>query len=84
MIPTEKLLINISKPAGMCPSINWSNFLITQPAKGPITIAAINIGCPFVPPTPAIHPMMAIAPITRPLSFATILPPVAAINTGSR
>ena len=75
-IPTEKLLINISNPAGICPSIALSNFLMTHPANGPITMAPINIGCPSNPPTPAIQPMTAIAPMTPPRSPPTCLPPV--------
>ena len=47
-------------------------------------MAPISIGWPSVPPTPAMQPMTAMAPITRPRSPPTILPPWAAIRTGRR
>ena len=80
MIPTEKLLINISNPAGALPSIALSNFLIVYPASGPIIIAPINIGIS----APTITPAVAIAPITPPLTSPTTLPPVYPTNNGSK
>ena len=81
MIPAEKLLISISNPAGIWPSIAWSNFLIQNPARGPITIAAISI---VISVLLRIAPITAIAPTTRPRSPPTIRPPVDAIRIGIR
>ena len=79
IMPAEKLVINISKPAGICPSIFSSNFLMQKPPSGPITMAAISI---VMDVSLIIAPMTAMAPTTRPLSPPTILPPVDAIRIG--
>ena len=42
-MPMEKLLISISKPAGIWPSTFLSNCLMTQPARGPMTMAPISM-----------------------------------------
>ena len=81
MMPAEKLLISISKPAGMRPSINWSNFLMQKPASGPMTIAAMSI---VIEVSLMIAPITAIAPTTRPRSPPTMRPPVEAIRMGIR
>ena len=74
------MFTSISNPALTFPSIAWSNFFIIQADKGPIIIAPINIGIS----APTITPIVAIAPITPPLSPCTIFPPVYAINSGSK
>ena len=79
MIPAEKLLISISKPAGIWPSIASSNFLIQKPPNGPMIMAAISI---VMDVSLIMAPITAIAPTTRPLSPPTILPPVDAIRIG--
>ncbi len=71
-MPREKLFTSISNPAGICPSISLSNFLITHAAIGPTTIAPRNMGLSEA----TITPIDAIAPITPPRSPATTLPPV--------
>ena len=43
-MPCEKLLYNISKPAGVRSSRNSSIFFMTQPASGPMTMAPRNCG----------------------------------------
>lgn len=71
-MPTEKLLISISNPALMCPSTRASNFLMTQPAKGPIIMAPKNIGTSVATTTP----IVAMAAITPPREPPVSLPPV--------
>lgn len=72
-MPSEKLSMSISKPAGVCPSISWSNFLINQPAAGPTSIEAMSIvvtvvspvtGSTVMPETMA--PMTAMVAMMRP------------------
>ena len=72
MMPTEKLLITISKPAGTWPSIFSSNFLTHQPPRGPQIMAPINM----VLSVEAMAPKAASAPVTAPFCPPTILPPV--------
>lgn len=79
-MPTEKLLTSISNPAGMRPSAQRSKVRITQPAKGPMAIAPMNIGMSL----PRITPITATAAITPPRSPATWRPAVMAISIGSR
>ena len=80
MMPSEKLSMTISKPAGTRPSISVSNFFRTQAAKGPMTIAPRNMGVPSsvdmsVMP-PMITPMVAMAPMTAPRWAWIMRPPV--------
>ena len=81
MMPTEKLSTSISKPAGVLPSMNRSNILMTQPANGPITMAPMSI---VVSGAPAMQPITAIAPTMRPRSPPVRYPPCAAMSTGIR
>ena len=81
MIPAEKLLMSISKPAGMRPSMKSSNFLMQKPARGPMTMAAISM---VISVLLMMAPMTAMAPTTRPRSPPIILPPVEAIRIGIR
>ena len=72
MMPTEKLLTTISKPAGIWPSIFSSNFLMHQPPKGPQIMAPMNM----VLSVEAMAPRVARAPVTAPFWPPTALPPV--------
>ena len=72
IMPTEKLLTTISKPAGTWPSIFWSNFLMHQPPRGPQIIAPMNM----VLLVEAMAPRVASAPVTAPFWPPTALPPV--------
>ncbi len=65
MRPTEKLSMSISKPAGVRPSMNSSKRLMTQPEKGPMTMAPMSI---VVPGASAMQPMTAMAPVILPRS----------------
>ena len=72
MMPTEKLLTTISKPAGIWPSMALSNFLMHQPPKGPQIMAPMNM----VLSVAAMAPRVARAPVTAPFCPPTALPPV--------
>ena len=72
IIPIEKLLTTISKPAGTFPSKKLSVFFIIHPPSGPIIIAPMNIGMS----APIIKPIVPIVPKTAPRVPPTIRPPV--------
>ena len=72
MMPTEKLLTTISKPAGMWPSMLLSKRLMHQPPRGPQIMAPMNM----VLSVEAMAPRVARAPATAPFWPPTALPPV--------
>lgn len=80
-MPTEKLSTSISKPAGVFPSTSLSKAFMTQPAKGPMSMAPMSM---VVSGAPAMQPTTAMAPAILPLSPPTRYPPWAAMRTGMR
>ena len=78
----EKLLTNISNPAGILFSITLSKVLIIYADKGPTIIAPIIIIITVSVPT--INPIVATAAIIPPLYPETIFPPFIEIINGKR
>ena len=80
IVPMEKLLTNISNPAGILFSITLSKVFIIYADKGPTIIAPIIITVSV----PTINPIVATAAIIPPLYPETIFPPFIEIINGKR